>query len=412
MARTKPVVPEPTANYPAQEHVELKRQVEEKFNATTAAEIADGWRDVGRQLTELAVDFSIIVNGSRGGWTGAAAERARSALAKVGSFSDATGEHFTSTGNALQQQTNAADEAKTRMPPPVPYDPEKMFADALASGSILQVGALAFTVPVQRAKSEAAKDEAVAVMRSRDDALRFATASMPEFAEVPSVIRERGVVDPTTTTSSVNTRTIDTSGGVGTTGVSGNADTGTTGSGIGGSGIKDGGIRYGGIKGGGVGDGTTGASWAGPPTPTPPPPSTPPRQNGQPAHFPGPQPPVARDPRTGRPLLPGGSGAGGGRTGNAGRPGTSGRAPTTGFGPTGSGFGPPGAAAPRSTTGRGRGTAAAAGGGASGGAAAGGGAGGARGEGGEDLEHQAKYLVPTDEHFGDNRMVSPPVIGG
>jgi hypothetical protein len=45
------------------------------------------------------------------------------------------------------------------------------------------------------------------------------------------------------------------------------------------------------------------------------------------------------------------------------------------------------------------------------GGAAAGGAGGGRGEGGDDQEHQAKYLVRTDEHFGDDRMVAPPVIG-
>jgi hypothetical protein len=39
------------------------------------------------------------------------------------------------------------------------------------------------------------------------------------------------------------------------------------------------------------------------------------------------------------------------------------------------------------------------------------GAGGGKGEGGEDQEHQSKYLVPTDDHFNDQRMVAPPVIG-
>jgi len=51
-----------------------------------------------------------------------------------------------------------------------------------------------------------------------------------------------------------------------------------------------------------------------------------------------------------------------------------------------------------------------------GGAGAGMGAGGAqgqKGEGEDDLEHKAAdYLVETDDVFGDDRMVAPPVIGG
>jgi hypothetical protein len=40
------------------------------------------------------------------------------------------------------------------------------------------------------------------------------------------------------------------------------------------------------------------------------------------------------------------------------------------------------------------------------------GAGGGKGQGDEDKEHTSKYLEPTDEYFGDERMVAPPVIGG
>ncbi|MGZ3141814.1 hypothetical protein ACVDFE_07415 [Lentzea chajnantorensis] len=52
--------------------------------------------------------------------------------------------------------------------------------------------------------------------------------------------------------------------------------------------------------------------------------------------------------------------------------------------------------------------------GAAGGAGMGaGGAHGAKGEGEDDIEHKvADYLVETDDVFGDDRMIAPPVIGG
>lgn len=63
-----------------------------------------------------------------------------------------------------------------------------------------------------------------------------------------------------------------------------------------------------------------------------------------------------------------------------------------------------------------RGGAMGSGGAAGKGGAAGSGAGGGhgqKGEGEDDLEHKAAdYLVETDDVFGDERMVAPPVIGG
>ena len=64
----------------------------------------------------------------------------------------------------------------------------------------------------------------------------------------------------------------------------------------------------------------------------------------------------------------------------------------------------------------GSGPGAGAGAGKAGAAGAGMGAGGAhgpKGEGEDDIEHKAAdYLVETDDVFGDDRMVAPPVIGG
>lgn len=411
MTHEKPRVPEPTANYPAHEHEDLKRHVEEKFTPSLAGEVADKWKSIGSTFTQMAVDFQVIVNGSQDAWTGSAAEGARAALAKVGKFSDMTGDHFTATGTALHSQTTAAAEAKARMPEPVAYDPKKMFTDAISSGNIVNLAALPMTMPMQKAKSDGAKAEAVQVMQSRDDAMRSATSAMPAFAEMPTVTHEQGTATSTTQTSSVNTRTVEPSSRVGTN----TPSTGTTG-------------------------GTTTTSWTAPPTVAPPPPVTPPVNlppSGPPAPPvtppwampPGTRPPTTPPgklpPQSGRhlpppnvrpPGLPGrGPGGPGGPNGTGGRPGMpggpGGGAGRGGFGPIGpggqSGFGPTGTPNHAGAPGQGgRGAAGAPG------AMAGMGAGGqGQGQGGEDQEHKAKYLIPTDEYFDDNRLVSPPTIG-
>lgn len=435
MTLEKPPVPEPTANYPAHQHEDMKRQVEENFNPGLAGEIADEWRSIGTTFTQLAVDFQVIVSGSESGWTGSAGEGVRAALAKVGKFSDMTGDHFTTTATALHNQTTAASEAKARMPEPVEYDPKKMFTDAIGSGNLLALAALPVTMPAQKAKSEAAKAEAVQVMRSRDDAMRSATSAMPAFAEIPAVTQDQGTSTSTSRNSSVSTHAVDPNTRSGTPGTN-RTDTG----------------------------GTTNTSWAAPPAVTPPPTVTPPvtppvnlPPSGTPAPPvqppwvspppPGVRPPAGGQPPHRRPVPPpglrppgfrpgppgggggtppgrgpgvpgrgpgvpgGGPGALGGRPGVPGMPGApgGGRGAVGGFGPLGAGgqagFGPTGGAPGAGPAGQGgRGAAGTPG-------AMGAGAGAGAGQGAEDQEHKAKYLIPTDDYFDDERLVAPPTIG-
>ncbi|GGP73155.1 hypothetical protein [Saccharothrix coeruleofusca] len=438
MTYERPVAPTPTANYPAHEHAEMQRQVNEKFDPAVAGQIADEWKAIGATFTELAVDFTVIVNGSQAGWTGSAAEGARAALAKVGEFSDTTGDHFTATGAALQAQTDVAAEAKARMPEPVEFDPGRMFLEGMGGG-IVGIAALPVTMPLRWAQSESAKAQAVQVMRDRDEGMRAAVGSMPGFTEIPVVTQDQGVATSSTQTSSVSTATINDR--VGPTGVADSARDSARDA----DGARD----------------TTRASWTPPPAVTPPPPGTPPPgtpptapptpgpstlpqgwvpgpsgggrppADGRLVPGPGPVPGPGSVPPGSRPLPPGarqGSGPGGGSAGRgaggagaagAGRggvpgglpggakggvPGTSsgvapGRGPSTGFGPTGAGQ-PGGGAAAGQAAARG------------GAPVAGAGVGAGQGQGEEDQEHKAKYLIPTDEYFDDDRLVAPPTIGG
>ncbi|XVV05810.1 PPE domain-containing protein [Actinosynnema sp. CA-248983] len=409
--RDRPHAPEPTTYYPGLPHADLKRQVDEGFDVVMASEIAEEWKTIGARLTEIAVDFRVILDGSRDGWRGRAGDGARTALAKVGEFSDKTGEHFTSTGDAMHAQTSAASEAKKRMPEPIEYDAKKMLGDAFRSGSVIHIMTVAASMPALRAKSDEAKGEAVQVMQSRDGALHAATTSMPAFAEMPTVTQDQGTVTSSSDTSPVTTSPTDPNTRIGASAV----PTGTR-------------------------DGTTHTSWAQPPSigtpptvtppPTQPPPVTPPV--GPPGLVPRPPigtrppnpptrpvPPVRATP-PGHKVPPGvgpgrgpaGGGPGGrfggvagglpgGGPGGPSAPGGPGGAPGTGrgaggFGPN-PGFGPTGS--PTGTNAR------SAAPGAMGGVGAG------HGQGDEDQEHQAKFLIPSDEYFDDNRLVAPPTIG-
>ncbi|MFE9748465.1 hypothetical protein ACFYOT_26460 [Saccharothrix saharensis] len=406
---SKPSVPNPDARYEAYSHEALAKLVERNFDPDTAHQVADQWKSVGKVLTELAVDFSVIITGSKEGWTGSAAEGARNALLKVGEFSDTAGDRFTRTSEAVRDQTHAAGEAKTKMPPPVEFDPMKMISEAVHSGNFVDVLALPFAIQAQHAKADAARSEAISVVYARDDALYSATLGMPALEEPPKVTQDQAVVTADAQHSAVSARPVGPAERVGT-GVP-SAVTGTASATPAASAMPV------------VGDGTgtTRTSWTAPPAVTPPV-ATPPVYQHPPAAPPVLPPammPPGRRPPIGpvtSPRPPGGVPVGGGRN-VAGRPGgvpgvgmpgaggagggsgSPGGARTPGFGPTGGGsFGPAG-----SHGGHGRAIPGA------GGFPAGGAAGG--GQGAEDQEHQTKYLIPTDEYFDDTRLVAPETIG-
>lgn len=156
-----------------------------------------------------------------------------------------------------------------------------------------------------------------------------------------------------------------------------------------------------------------------PPTPpVQPPPIQPPIAPPIGTWPPGQQPPngPGRGPGGGAPpRMPGMPGGGGGGRGPGGGGGAGGFGPRGGgFGPSGAGFGPGGSGGV-GADGHGpggRGGAGAGGAGGRGGMGAGGGMGGAGARGDEDKEHKRpSYLVESDDIWGDNTLVAPPVIG-
>ncbi|MEU5696258.1 hypothetical protein [Actinosynnema sp. NPDC020468] len=401
-----PKVPQPDVNYPAYPHAALRSQVVDDFAPDRAGEIAQAWHRLGAAFTDFAVDFSVIVNGSHDGWTGRAAEGAREALRRIGAFADATGDQFTAIGAAVDRQTSAAVEARTRMPEPVDYDPRLMLGQAAASGNLLTLLALPITMPGRKALSDAAKARAEEVVRARDDAMLASATELPTFAAPPRVGHERELVGGTTTTASVTTGTATPPPTVGTVPT---ARPGTP------------------LPPASPVLPTVPTSPTSPPDPTAavPTPAVVPRPSWTPTPRPTPEVPAFEpEPSLSSPDRSGTSTASGAADHVPGTRGGSafaghaavvpggtiapGGPPEPGFGPVPgrtSAIAPGGSAAARGVGSAGAGRVARPGGP--------GPVGGPPGpvEREEDREHAAKYLVPTDEYFDDDRLVAPQTIG-
>lgn len=403
MAPVKPTVPPPNANYAGQPHEQLKGQVTTNYSPDAANLVIEAWKGIGNQFKELATDFSILVNGSQDAWKGRAAEGVRTALNKVGTFSDTTGDAMVRTSSAIEQQRDAAAQAKSSMPDPVSFSPSSIMGKWGAASIISPVAMIGGPIELMQKHNEQkeAHQEAARVVQQRDNTMMAAAMSMPTMESTPQVTQDQGVTQTSSSTSShslsnvnANQRFSNNSTGMPSTP-------------------------------NGTNNGTTNPAWV---APQPKDPNLPgnfdpnrPGNQNRPG-FPGPGafPPgrlpggggQGRPPGGGQGMRPGGPGAGGGRgagPGGMGGPGAAGRGMGS-FGPAS-----PGGGAGVAAAGGGPG---AAGSGAAGrqgaaGAGAGGGAGaGQGGQGTEDKEHKSNYLVPTDEFFDDDRMVAPPVIGG
>ncbi|MBB4964613.1 PPE domain-containing protein [Saccharothrix violaceirubra] len=174
-------------------HEDLRRLVVENFDPGEAGGMADVWHRLAATFTQVAVDLRLMVTRSESGWTGEAAEAARAALTRFGEFAGRTGDHFATTARAAEDQITVAVEANRRMPEPVPFDPRGMFRDAVGSGNPLSLLALPLTIPHRKALSDEAKQEAVRVLLTRDEAMRGTASTLPELGTPPTTSDDQGV---------------------------------------------------------------------------------------------------------------------------------------------------------------------------------------------------------------------------
>ncbi|SDD18042.1 hypothetical protein [Actinokineospora iranica] len=412
-------VPQPNAHYQGLEHEKLV-EMAASAQPGEVRTLAEEWKKVGAELARAAEALQRAAFGSETGWTGQAADAMRYRLGQIAEWSMRSSEVFTAASQSIGEQADAAHLAKISMPEPVPYNPEQM---AAAAGSDpARMAALSWQLQEQFEKSQAAHSEAVHVLSQRDAALASTVISLSELIPPP-------VLDPGPAPGPAPDPGGDGVGRPAPVPVGPGGDSGGRRGGGGDSGGGDGGGRDVAPPEFRGGPGESGRPFV------PPDSGTDPAGGGR-AQQPdggslrqgGGQSVGAGGPAIGfgGGFVPGGGSFGGGRSGvrtTGGRGGFG----AGGFGAGGPGAGGSGDAGRGAATGRGAPSgigaagadaAAGRGGTAAGRGAAGmgtGGMGGARGQGGEDSEHERPtYLQETDPNdlFGPDELTAPPVIGG
>ncbi|MFD4674594.1 PPE domain-containing protein [Lentzea sp. NPDC058450] len=409
-------------------HPELYKMINSGPGVSASIPVEAGWKKIAATLAQIDADLHTGLKKMGADWESDAADAAQGALSPLAEWAGFAETGATTMESSARLQGEYIADARKKMPEVVPVTTEKPGLLDIAAGALTGPVGMAHVVgqQVDHERQEAAADnaaaQAVKVMEDYQSDSRWNSSTLGDFPTPPTVVID---TPPPGDTGTGSTR-------VGYTQTSSGAPTGTTTSPAWTSGPTNTGTQQ------QVSTGwtppptdTTHTSWTQPPTttPTPPPTYTPPPTNTpHPTPTPTPVPPggpVFTRPGTGGPGGPGGtSGVRGGQLGTGG----SGKAfgPMSGSlgasgqqgamkpggmpgGMSGLGHGPDGVrgGAMGSGAGAGAGKAGAAGAGGAGGAH------GQKGEGEEDIEHKAAdYLVETDDVFGDERMVAPPVIGG
>lgn len=439
-------------------HPDLYRMINEGPGVAASRPLEDSWKSLSEALGEIDTSIQEGLAKLGASWEGETADTTTAALSPLAAWAQDAQQGSGTMETSAQLQADYIANARKEMPEPVPVTTEApSLGDKILGGLTGPVGMMHVIQQQQdHERQEAAQDnaeaKAVEVMNNYQSSSEWNADTLGKFVPPPKVVIDTpppaGAGEFNNSSANYNSTPTWTapSGGGGTTNTSWAPP--TTGSVV---------PTPGQLPGTG---GTTNPSWAPPttgtPTPTPPvvnppvnPPVRPPVTAVPPPMWTPPKPPTngpqvpprvptgpTGGPRPGlptsrvpgmpgmpggpngphgphgpggpnavRPGMPGMPGAGGvpgagmpGGSNPAGVPGRGG-VPGAGFGP---GAGGPGAGGPG---GAGRP-------GAGGPGMAGGAAGAQGGNGEDDIEHKAAdYLVETNDVFGDDRLVAPPVIG-
>lgn len=395
-------------------HPELYKMINSGPGVAASIPVEQGWKKIKETLAQIDDDLHTALSKMGAGWESDAADAAQGALSPLAQWAGYAEQGSGTMESSARLQGEFIADARKKMPEVVPVTTEKPGFMDMAVGALTGPVGMAHVVgqQIDHERQEAAADNAAAlavkVMEDYQSDSRWNSSTLGEFPDPPQVVID---TPPPGQTGTENTRA-----GYTSTGTYSPSGTTTNPSWTTPPSIQ----QHVAQPWTPPGDGSTHTSWTQPPSTPPTHTPTPPTQLPQPTPTPTTQPPVTSGPVFTRPStgVPGG-GSGGLRGGQLG--GGKAFGPMSGsLGSSGQGSMKPGGMMPGTGSGpdamRGGGAMGAGAAGKGGAAGAGMGAGGAhgqKGEGEEDLEHKsADYLVETDDVFGDERMVAPPVIGG
>ncbi|RCW45322.1 hypothetical protein DFQ14_103293 [Halopolyspora algeriensis] len=408
-------------HYLSYPHRELSRFVRENFDPVAVHDMGRYYHKVGNDLIEFSGRIRKAAAKTEESWQGAAGDAMRSKMAQVADHMGHSGEAAQLTANQLGMQAEAAERARNAMPEEIEVDTAAALKENAQNPDPTSSPQQANALAEKQERARAAHEEAARVVSTMESDFGTAAASTPKFAPPPPPPGDDGGSGPTSgSTAPVGGFT--SPGGSGGAAPTYSASTAPSGAAPPAAGGSTPPLAPSGS--GAQAPAGTSPSWASPGSSLPPgavrgPDGTIYRQDPRTGQW------MRQNPHNGRwaPVPPGQQVPGGGRAGSGASGGGTAR-PGGGFGPRGSGGSVPGSTmtpggrAGSALTGSPASPTSAAGAAPSSSQARGGrmpmGAmGGQNQQGGDEEQHERKYLLEADEIGGDLGLprVAPPVLG-
>lgn len=149
--------------------------------------LGEVWQKISAEMTEAAENLRVLATNSTAVWVGQAGQQARGALLALGDWSGETGQGVQRMCQIVLTQAQAAYTAQGRMPDPVPYDEVKWQQRIDRETNPFVRMALIQQSYAQYHESEAARAEAERVVMNYSTVLRDTSTSTPTFAPPPAL---------------------------------------------------------------------------------------------------------------------------------------------------------------------------------------------------------------------------------
>ncbi|MFC5060098.1 PPE domain-containing protein [Saccharothrix xinjiangensis] len=167
-------------NWASRSHRELYEAVHNNNDPGQTGEIGAEWGQFGTELTEAARLINERVAVSESGWTGDAADAARSSIKMLAEWVTDTAATAVEVGKRVQDQSHIMENARASMPEPVEFNWDQA-AGTFTAGGIQGLAGSAADVQAANEHARALHEHAVTVMNTMEHESRAVDQTTPVF---------------------------------------------------------------------------------------------------------------------------------------------------------------------------------------------------------------------------------------
>lgn len=179
-------------HYVSYAHQELARFVQENFDPAAVHDVGRVYHDHGQKFLEFAERIRRAAAVTQETWHGEAGDAMRAQVTRLADHMSHSGNAAQLTGNQLGMQAEAGERARNSMPEVIEFDLKEELRNYFADPNPLTAISRANEIVQKQQRSQAAHQEAARVMSAMETSFGEAAARTPAFVPAPRGPEEQG----------------------------------------------------------------------------------------------------------------------------------------------------------------------------------------------------------------------------